>query len=83
MIGKDKFDGADVFEGIFKRHSRETAKKYVDLDMKAILKEVEEYLQVIHNSDFSIIEKSCGNKNMLDISTSERMKKPIELNYCS
>lgn len=57
MIGKDKFDGADVFEGIFKRHSRETAKKYVDLDMKAILKEVEEYLQVIHNSDFSIIEK--------------------------
>lgn len=57
MIGKGKFDGADVFEGIFKRHSRETAKKYVDLDMKAILKEVEEYLRVIHNSDFSIIEK--------------------------
>lgn len=57
MISKDKFDDANIIENIFKRHSRETAKKYVDLDMEAILAEVEEYLKMIHSEDFPIIDK--------------------------
>lgn len=57
MISKDKFGDANIIESIFKRHSRETAKKYVDLDMDAILSEVEEYLKMIHSEDFPIIDK--------------------------
>lgn len=56
-ISKEKFGDANTIESIFKRHSRETAKKYVDLDMKSILEEVEEYLKVIHSEDFQIIDK--------------------------
>lgn len=54
-ISKDKFDG--VVSDIIKKYSRETAKKYVDIDVNNILTECEEYFKIIYDKDTTIKQK--------------------------
>lgn len=57
QVSKDKLISSPVLDSIFMRHSRETAKKYVDIDMYDVIKEVEKVYKVIYSEEFSFKEK--------------------------
>lgn len=65
QISVDKVSENHVLDYIVKRHSRATAKKYVDLNVKQILKEIEEWLHCNNVADYPIIEKINFQKDYL------------------
>jgi DNA polymerase-3 subunit alpha len=53
QISKDSVED-EVINNIIKRHSRETKKKYVDLDVNEIFKECEDYIISLNLEDYTI-----------------------------
>ena len=64
QMRKDKIEHP-VLQSILERHSRATEKTYLDLDVKSILLEIDQYLQTRDIDDFSIRDKIATQKEYL------------------